>query len=317
MNDFENIDDPNFDFDFDFSGDPIPKVNNDYQEEIKAVEAASPAAEDTIEDDNKKICLVWAWGRNRAGELAYSGTSNSPLPRPVKCLKGKNVVWISSGAQHSAVVTRTGELLVCGSYLHGKLGLENLREVNVTIFKQIPAFVGKAVRQVACGDYHTLCLLEDGSVYAWGGSLHKKLGARERGKDFRSPAHVIGLQRVKKVACGDFHSVALTVDGKIYSWGGGGSFFNKGQCGHGNNKDVENPEIIKSLEGKFVTDVVCGGYHTLALTKTNELYSWGAGLYGECGFGGFSHANSPKLVMISSKNTAEVYFKDVLAWRRN
>ena len=107
--------------------------------------------------------------------------------------------------------------------------------------------------------------------------------------------------KVKKVACGDFHSVALTVDGKLYSWGGGGSFFNKGQCGHGHNKDSESPEIIKDLERKRVVDVVCGGYHTLALTEDNELYSWGSGLYGECGFGAFVHSNSPKLVQFSSK----------------
>ena len=31
-------------------------------------------------------------------------------------------------------------------------------------------------KSVACGDYHTLCLSEDGKVYAWGGTLHKKTG---------------------------------------------------------------------------------------------------------------------------------------------
>jgi len=122
---------------------------------------------------------------------------------------------------------------------------------------------------------------------------------------------VIGLAstRIKKVACGDFHSVALTEDGKIFSWGGGGSFFNKGQCGHGNNEDTITPEIIKDLETKTVVDVSCGGYHTLALTSDNELYSWGSGLYGECGFGAFVHSNVPRLVHFSasSKPLTEVF----------
>lgn len=34
------------------------------------------------------------------------------------------------------------------------------------------------VNQVACGDYHTLCLMEDGQVYAWGGTLYKKVGEK-------------------------------------------------------------------------------------------------------------------------------------------
>jgi hypothetical protein len=55
-------------------------------------------------------------------------------------------------------------------------------------------------------------------------------------------------------------------DGSLYSWGGGGNFFNRGQCGFGHNRDVESPERIKSLEGKRFVKVSCGGYHTLALT---------------------------------------------------
>lgn len=37
---------------------------------------------------------------------------------------------------------------------------------------------GLFVTQVATGDYHTLCLLDNGYVYAWGGTLHKKLGSK-------------------------------------------------------------------------------------------------------------------------------------------
>jgi len=37
----------------------------------------------------------------------------------------------------------------------------------------------KSVKKVACGEFHTLCLLMDGSVHSWGGSLHNKLGKKE------------------------------------------------------------------------------------------------------------------------------------------
>ena len=114
------------------------------------------------------------------------------------------------------------------------------------------------------------------------------------------PAPVVALQgqNVIYVDCGDFHSVALTGEGKVYSWGGGGSFFNRGQCGHGNQNDNESPEIIASLSDKFITSLSCGGYHTMALTSDNELYAWGAGLYGECGQGEFANSASPHLVLM-------------------
>lgn len=44
--------------------------------------------------------------------------------------------------------------------------------------------VGFQVKKVACGDYHTLALLEDGTVHSWGGTLHKKLGQK---KDIHYP----------------------------------------------------------------------------------------------------------------------------------
>lgn len=37
----------------------------------------------------------------------------------------------------------------------------------------MPALAKRKVKQVACGDYHTLCLLEDSTVYQFGGSLFK------------------------------------------------------------------------------------------------------------------------------------------------
>eukprot|EP00831_Metopus_contortus_P038762 TRINITY_DN3041_c0_g1_i1.p1 TRINITY_DN3041_c0_g1~~TRINITY_DN3041_c0_g1_i1.p1 ORF type:complete len:333 (-),score=55.80 TRINITY_DN3041_c0_g1_i1:558-1556(-) len=139
----------------------------------------------------------------------------------------------------------------------------------------------------------------------WGGTLYKKLGVRGGGKDYRSPAPVMGLKgiKIKQVGCGDFHSIALSMEGQLYSWGGGGNFFNRGQCGQGNNKDMEGPELIRALEQKNIIHFRCGGYHTLALSDDNELYAWGAGLYGECGFGAFSNTNSPRQVLFSSKGS--------------
>lgn len=37
----------------------------------------------------------------------------------------------------------------------------------------MPALAKRKAKQVSCGDYHTLCLLDDGTVYQFGGSLFK------------------------------------------------------------------------------------------------------------------------------------------------
>ena len=49
---------------------------------------------------------------------------------------------------------------------------------------------------------------------------------------------------VRAVACGGFHSVALSDTGSVYSWGGG----DKGQLGLGNDKSQTLPCIVDALQ---------------------------------------------------------------------
>ena len=103
---------------------------------------------------------------------------------------------------------------------------------------------------MACGDYHTMCLTEEGKVFAWGGTLHKKTGETS-GMPKNEPRLVQTLADkgavIVDIDCGDFHSVALDQYGVLYSWGGGGQSYNRGQCGHGTYDEVELPQIVKAL----------------------------------------------------------------------
>ena len=42
---------------------------------------------------------------------------------------------------------------------------------------------------------------------------------------------------------------------------------------------------MQALKGKFVKKISVGGYHTMTITSLDEIYSWGSGTYGECGYG--------------------------------
>ncbi len=151
-------------------------VPEEDKEENKNMSSISKA----LQKERTKQYVIWSWGKNKYGELSHGGTANALIPRGVRGIKGKRIRWISSGAQHSAVITEEGDLFVCGSYLHGKLGIENLTKVNITSFQPVPSLQGMKVKQVECGDYHTLCLLDSGVVYTWGGTLHKVSLRREK-----------------------------------------------------------------------------------------------------------------------------------------
>ena len=127
----------------------------------------------------------------------------------------------------------------------------------------------------------------------------KNWGKERQVIGFNTPAVVSSLngKGIISIACGIFHSLALSNNGELYSWGGGGIAYNKGQCGHGHTKDIENPTIIAALQGNKIVQVSTGGYHTLALTATNEIFAWGSGYYGECGVGEFVDIISPRKVI--------------------
>ncbi|EGR33218.1 hypothetical protein IMG5_058940 [Ichthyophthirius multifiliis] len=281
----------NYLIDYQFSKDEyLLEDSNPYtqsqQEEQKTTFNDSLKSPNQFQQQSKQQinCYVYAWGKNEYGELSFSQTKQQFYSKPEnpKNLEKIYIKQISTSQNHSSCVSSNGDLYVCGSALHGKLGLENLTMANINKFQILTALKGIKVLQVACGDYHTLALTENDQVYAWGGTLYKKVGQRG-GKP--GPIHQLTNKGVTYIDCGDFHSVAITNQGDIYTWGGGGQFQNKGQLGLGHMKDIEIPEQIQFFKNKKVIKVSCGQFHTMALIDDNQLYGWGAGELGELGSG--------------------------------
>jgi alpha-tubulin suppressor-like RCC1 family protein len=118
--------------------------------------------------------VLYCWGRNDQGQLSIASTKAANLPRESRGYSGQPL-QVCSSKEHSALVNSEGHLYVTGSTLFGKLGLEDNMQNNVTRFVRLRDMV---VRQVALGDFHTICLLNDYKVFAWGGTLHGKVGQR-------------------------------------------------------------------------------------------------------------------------------------------
>ena len=68
------------------------------------------------------------------------------------------------------------------------------------------------ITDVACGDYHTICLTKDGELISWGGALNKKLfkrpSIRESSVESQVIRPLVGKQ-IMMISCGDFHTMAL------------------------------------------------------------------------------------------------------------
>jgi hypothetical protein len=74
------------------------------------------------------------------------------------------------------------------------------------------------------------------------------------------------------IAVGELHSAAIADAGRdVYMWGQG----DKGQLGRGDLESQSIPRLVIALRDKRVQKLSCGQEHTLALTATGTLYTFG------------------------------------------
>ena len=152
-------------------------------------------------------------------------------------------------------------------------------------------FDGDAVLMVACGEFFTAALTERGAVYTFGNGGQGQYGVAEIQpaplKSQLVPRQVLAAffngERVVMLAAGCAHTVALTEQGNVYTWGNGTS----GQLGHGSNRCESGPQQVDPgrFRGEKVVFVAAGGMHTAAVTAGGRLYTWGYGEDGELGHG--------------------------------
>lgn len=81
--------------------------------------------------------------------------------------------------------------------------------------------------QVACGENHSLAIAKrrkpnsKKQLYAWGDQKYSQCGQYSQSKDIELPTKIkfFETKEVEKVCAGRFHSLALTADNELFSWG--------------------------------------------------------------------------------------------------
>ena len=139
---------------------------------------------------------------------------------------------------------------------------------------------------VACGDYHSLAVKADGSLWSWGANSFGQLGLGDT--DARTtPARVGTDYDWIAVAGGDRHSLALKSDGSLWTWGVNAY----GQLGVGDTATRLTPTRVGT--DTDWASVSCGAEHTTALKTDGSLWAWGKNLRSQLGLGDTASRLSP------------------------
>ena len=223
---------------------------------------------------------LWSWGKGAFGQLGHGDQQNQLLPKKVEAFADQRILAVSVAVSYSLAITADGAVWSWGRGGFGRLGHGDLQDQLLP--KKIEAFADQRVVAVSAGGGHSLALAADGSVWSWGHGGEGRLGhGDDQNHLLPKKVEAIAGQRAIAVSAGSGHSIAITADGAVWSWGRG----DEGQLGHGNQQGQLLPKKIEAFAGQRVVDVSAGDDHSLAITANGAVFTWGKGEDGCLGHG--------------------------------
>jgi len=196
--------------------------------------------------------------------------------------------------------TMDKKVYALGCNRHGCSGCGN--EVSSMIPQKISELDGKKVVSISAGSGpHVVVLTDDGEVYSWGDNKSSQVGNGDS-ITVLSPFLVSRFitTKVTRVACGSYHTLAVTENGEVYSWG----FNNYGQIGCGSTASQGSPRKISfPVKENRMIDVSCCQNSSFALSCVGSLFSWGYNGNGQLGLNKDTHQRIPCLISLLSNIT--------------
>jgi len=228
---------------------------------------------------------LYTCGYNARGQLGHGMTEIVSQPKLVRRLRSKRVVKVACSYHHSLIATDEHEVFAFGRNDYGQLGIGDT--IDRAKPQRLDSLGRKAVHSLACGQYHTIFSIQDRGVLACGKNDYGQLGIA----DDRDPRQVpvsssspldcaSDSNWVTQVACGYYHSLALTNTGIVYGFGRN----DDGQLGLNNNLCKTWPHIVESLAKENIVEITCGCYHSLFLTDAGSVYGCGRNNHLQLGF---------------------------------
>ena len=155
-----------------------------------------------------------------------------------------------------------------------------------------PALFSRAT-VVACGNYHTLSVRADGTLWAWGRNDDGQLGI---GSNTNSPVpqQVGTATNWASVAGGYFHSAAVRQDGTLWTWGRN----DYGALGDGTTTNSTVPVQVGTATNWV--SVSAGLYYTMAVRADGTLWGFGYNGFGQLGQGTATNSLVPVQVGTAS-----------------
>ena len=161
-------------------------------------------------------------------------------------------------------------------------------DVVIQSFDESECSINVTVKQVAAGSFHTVFLMNDGTVKAVGRNSYGQLGDGTTTQR-TTPVSVIGINgTVKQISAGYGYTVFLMEDGTVKTVGSN----SYGQLGDGTKTQRTTPVSVIGLNGT-VKQISAGSYHTVFLMEDETVKAVGRNSDGQSGDGTTTQRSTP------------------------
>jgi alpha-tubulin suppressor-like RCC1 family protein len=233
---------------------------------------------------------VHSWGYNNCGQLG-NGTSTTayvPVAIAYGSIASLTTAAIAAATWNTFVLDTTGKVHAWGLNDYGQLGNSTLTGSSVPLQVASGSIATLTIAAVACGTSFALALDSTGNVHSWGQNIYGQLGNNTTTLSTLpiavSSFGSLATARIVAIACGQSHSVALDVSGKVHTWGNNAYY----QLGNGTTTVSYVPLAISgngSLTTATIVSIACLSGNTIALDSTGKLHAWGRNDAGQIGRG--------------------------------
>ena len=193
-----------------------------------------------------------------------------------------------------------------GSNLDGRCGLAS--SVGTAYPQKLEFSKFSRVHQISCGFDHSILCSKEGKLFVTGSNNFGQLGIEDtegnkvaKVSKFKLVEN-ISSKKVLMVAAGSLFSLIMVRDrnNKISVLSCGDK--SNGKLGLGNiNNNMNQFTVIQELKDKGVNSIFIKKKHSIALTNSGRVYTWGSNEFGQCGQGNFEDVEIPKLVTFFDK----------------
>ncbi len=241
---------------------------------------------------------VYAWGSN-AGRVAAPDSPDAfvKTPKRIPYFDGQLLRDLKLDKEFGVAVTERGDIVQWGAGF------------SPAATKPVPTLTGKDIVRVAISRDSILALSSSGAAYA----LPVSQADQQAGEKLREsswlpfwsspppsrvsfrraePAGLGWFERVVDVSSGLEHCLMLTSSGRVFSAASStGAYPSRGQLGIAGlawatrpTDAFYEPHEVTALRGCKITKIATGDYHSLALDRDGQLFTFGDNASGQLGF---------------------------------